>query len=246
MLLVDLAEPEDIFKYLSQSVAEVRRSALNGEGKNFADYLWTNKDGQFEQVERKHWVEIMPSIDKVEKQLDEQRTQAAVHYLLVEDLLIPTESGIVSYTNIQERARKSGGRYLSSKRAWANRNQPQAYHRLMSWLYKVSKSGLEIWTSPNRFATATIISILYHRSQKAAEENWAFQNYYHIKAPRSERDPHVISLMGISGARLGPARARALVDAFGTLVGVMSASETNLVQVVGVAAARTFMRAVGR
>ncbi|KKL77961.1 hypothetical protein LCGC14_2029650 [marine sediment metagenome] len=246
MLLVDTHEPDEIFNYLSQTIPEVKRSSLNGEGKNFADYLWTNRDREFEQVERKHWTEIIPDIDKVEKQLDTQRTNAKVHYLLVEDLLVPTGQGVTSYTNIQERTRKSGGIYLSSKRAWSLRKQPQAYYRLVSWLYQLSKSGLEIWQSPNRVATATIITTLYHRSQKAEEENWAFQNYYRIKAPKSERDPHVISLIGLSGARLGPARARALIDSFGTLVGAVNASESNLIQVLGVAAAKTFMGAIGR
>lgn len=246
MLLVDTHEPEDIYLLLKQTIPEVKRSSLNGEGKYFADYLWTNRDNKFEQVERKHWTEIIPDIDKVEKQLDTQRSNAAVHYLLIEDLMVPTTDGVVSYTSIQERQRKSGGRYLGSKKGWRTRNQPQAYYRITSWLYKLSKSGLEIWQSPNKVATATIITTLYHRSLKSEEENWAFQDYYRTKAPRRERDPHVVSLMGIANARLGPARAKALVDAFGTLQGCVLASEVNLVQVIGVASAKTFIQAVGR
>ena len=117
----------------------------------------------------------------------------------------------------------------------------------MSWLFKLSKSGLEIWNSPNKLATATIISTLYHRSLKSEEENWAFQDYYRIKAPKSERNPYVISLMGLhKDARIGPAKANALIDAFGTLVGAINADESNLVQVIGPAATKTFMKAIGR
>ncbi len=246
MLLVDVHEPLDIFGYLKQTVPQVERASLNGEGKYFADYVWTNRDNEFEQVERKHWTEIIPDIDKVEKQLDTQRSEAKVHYLLVEDLLMPTSTGATSYTNLEERTRRGGGTYLGSKSGWKVKNQPQVYHRVMSWLYKLSKSGVEVWHSPNKIATATIVSILYHRSQRAEEENWAFQDYYRVKPPKVKLNPHVISLMGIHKARIGPAKGRLLVDAFGSLAGAVGASETNLVQVIGGASARTFMRAVGR
>ena len=246
MLLVDVHEPDLIFNLLKQTVPEVKRSALNGEGKFFADYLWTNRDGQFEQVERKHWTEIIPNIDKVEKQLDSQRSNAAVHYLLIEDLLVPTDEGVTSFTDIAQRTRKSGGTYLGSKRGWTVRRQPQAYHRIMSWLYKISKSGLEVWQSSNRIATATIISMMYRRSLLPVEDNYAFQDYYRIKAPKSDLNPHVISLMGIHEARLGPARAALLVDAFGTLQGAVSADEIFIMEILGSAAGKTFLRAVGR
>lgn len=247
LLLVDTFEPDIIFNFLKQTVPEVKRSSLNGEGKHFADYLWTNKDGEFEQVERKHWTEIIPDLDKVERQLDAQRSNSACHYLLVEDLLVPTPDGAVSYTNIEERVRKSGGRYLGSKRGWTVRKQPQIYHRLMSWLFMLSKSGIEVWQSANRFSTATIISTMYHRSLRPDEDNLAFQKYYRTKAPRSERNPHVISLMGLhKNAGIGVVRARALIDAFGTLQGAINADESNLRQVLGVVVARNFMQAVGR
>ncbi len=246
MLLVDLHEPDDIFLLLKQTIPQVEKSDLNGEGKYLADYLWTNRDSEFEQLERKHWTEIIPNIDKTEHQLDTQRFKAKLHYLLVEDLFLPTSTGGTSYTNLSERTRKGGGTYLGSKRGWKVRRQPQIYHRVMSWLYKLTKSGIEVWQSPNKVATATIISVLYYRSQRSEEENWAFQDYYQNKAPKAIRDPHVASLMGITNARIGPAKGKALVDAFGTLQGAVSASELNLVQVIGSASTKTFLKAVGR
>lgn len=244
--MVDVHEPDEIFRLLKQSVPHVERASLNGEGKNMPDYAWLNWENKFEGVERKHWTEILPSIDKVEQQLDSQRFTVEAHSLLIEDLLIPQDSGgVVTYTSLQDASRKnSRGSYLKSKRGWGNR-QPHYLHRIYSWLYKLQRSGVEVWHSANMVVTATIISMMYNRSQMAPEQHYAFQEYYRVKAPRQYRNPAMLAVMGLAKG-IGPAMAKKLLDEYGTIYSIATASKRDLTTTVGSRGAGIILDALGR
>jgi hypothetical protein len=200
------------------------------------------------QVERKHWTEIMPNIDKVERQLDNERTLADETYLLVEDVPIPTVHGMATYEARWEPSPSKGSPRAMFRKMWETgskgRPQPQLYTRIMSWFWKLDKMGITVVQTPNLIGSAQTLATMWKNSQ--VEEFATFKRYIKAQVKAESRDPQVLTLMGVAGGQVGEKLATLMIDAYGTAYQAMSAAYDDLAVVIGPGRAATFLNALGR
>lgn len=240
MILVDIHEPENLYNLLGQST-DVKRMNLNDQG--WADYMWANVEGRWVSVERKQWGEVVGRVDKVEEQLRREMRQAEELLLVIEGAVEPTPTGVHIYT------RMGGGRFgFRRQRQYGSPKKPQpyTYSMIMSWLWQLEKEGLQIWMTPNYTATAMALVSFYKQGLK--KEHTTLKRYIRELTRPPKQNPHVTSLMGIRGARLGEVRARALVKRFNTTYDVVTADPLELMMVEGVGATvvAQLFQAIGR
>ena len=205
-LIVDSFEPtKDIIPLLQQSIP-VTIYDLNLDG--YADYFWTANDLHTIQAERKQNGELLADMDHVEVQLRKQYDKAEENLLIIEGFIIQSPQGCLTLK------RSRDGRFFYTDREYRSR-----YGELLSWLYQLDKSGITVYFTPDLQGTASLLVALYNNSQK--EEHTTLNRYLKPKIYLAEHNPQVINLMYLQGANLGEERAKALIERFGTLWGVL-------------------------
>lgn len=225
-LYVDQFEPEDIKQLLAQSVPS-QVSPLRESG--WADYMWTGVDDKVYQVERKQWGEVLAGLDDVEEQLRREVVSADQTMLLVEGVSEPTQVGVDVFRRSASKPYWSLGHSYGGK----TRPQPGMMSRLYSWFWQLGQVGVPVYFTSTSTATAVALVQFYHNCQKT--EPTQVLSRHIVCRPRVKKwNPHVLTLMGISGVQLGEVRAKALVDRFGSALDVLLASETELCQVDGI------------
>jgi len=232
-MVVDEFEPlEDILPLLQQSIPATV-GQLNRFG--FADYFWQAYDMHTIQVERKQNGEVLSDLDAVEEQLVREYNSAAENIIIVEGYIVPTASGCGTLKQVKGKSI----RYIS-------REYRVSYSMFMSWLWQLDKCGITHFFTADLSGTAMLLSTMYKNSQKA--EHSTMRRYIKPRIHIEERNPQVLSLMGVVGAELGEVRARALVKKFGNLHRVVNATEEEICQVdgMGKVLARKLLRSVGR
>ncbi len=239
MILVDVFEPDDIFYLLKQSV-EVQRQNLVQAG--FADYLFFACDGHRIQVERKQWGEVLSDPDHVEEQLRRELPAAEETVLLVEGVAEATAWGMDTY------CRSADKPYFRHQHSYGTRRRPQPglYHRIQSWFWQLDKAGVGVYRTVHSRDTAAAIASWYRSSQK--EEHLTLKRYIRPRMQTKAFDPRVLTLMGMSGIEIGEVRAKALVEAFGSVWAVVNAGYSDLIQVEGIgpSIAKRLIEVVGR
>lgn len=246
-LYVDVHEPKEIDRLIKQTRIGVSRTALNGPPVHYADYMWTGLNGTKFQVERKHWTELFQSLDAVEEQIDRQRFVCESTTLLVEDIAIPTDKGVASYSAKWDPNPKRGPARAVFRKTWSATRQPALWDRLNSWFWKLDKSGVGVVFSPNLGATAVLLARMYQNTNKPFDP--AFTRVYRpqvAKDIRGKNSGYIRTLMGVTGARIGEATARQLIDAFNTPHGVFNASQLDLQTFLGPTNSANLMKALGR
>jgi hypothetical protein len=209
--------------------------------------MWKGLNGNSFQVERKHWTELFQDLDAVEEQIDRQRFVCDSTTLLVEDVGVPTDRGVASYSVEWQAKPTKGPPRAYFRKTWNSAQQPQLWDRLNSWFWRLDKSGVGVIFAPNIGATAILIARLYQNTNKELDP--AFTRVYRPQVPKNIRGkdaPYIRTLMGISGARIGEKTARQLIDAFETPHGVFIASQLDLQSFMGPTNASNLMKALGR
>ena len=253
MLYVDVYEPGDMVKLLNQVSGITTQVVPLNHGQHRADYVWHDPNGNIFQIERKHWAEIIGKIDEVEDQLDRTRSQAHRTYLLIEDLLIPSQNGALGYS-VEWSARPQRGQprhWFKTSRRYGEpsgkvpkiRPQPQLYRRVVSWLDSLDKAGVTTLWAPTMGASAVWISQLYKNSFR--EEFYAFQRYLKPQIKRREKDDQVKMLMRMFYG-VGQVTAQQLVEAYETVWNVLRADVTDLAEVIGLSLAKDICLQMGR
>lgn len=218
MLRIDIHEPSEAIKLISQSVpASV--SSLNTDG--YADYIWEGADGKLVQVERKQWGEVLAGIDKIEDQL---RRHIKGHpdarlILLVEGTCIGDSMGTVVLKPTNRDSIWVKGYHYATR-------ESQVY----AWLYGISRY-VELYQTSGFPATAAALVAFYKYDQK--EEHNTFRR--HFKQVTFNPNPQVVQLMGLMPG-IGEKRAMALIAEFSTVYNIVTASPKDLARVDGIGA----------
>lgn len=231
---IDIHEPSEALPTLSPVLPCVVQD-LNNQG--YDDYLWHGIEGK-QQAERKTWSEILGGMDSVEDQL---RREMQVHpevrlMLIVEGVAVPTMGGSVIF---KETTKGKRHLFYAGKSYFAAPMQA-AY----AWLYQVTKY-MEVYYTPTYQATLKMLAAFYKADQK--DGHTTFQRY--LKDATFHPNPMVQRLMGMGGhLGIGAVRAEALINRFGTVYNVATATPEMLASVEGIgkAVAVKFLRGVGR
>lgn len=233
-MLVDSFEPTgDIVPMLQQSIpVQVVDQNLQG----FADYLWTASDLHLIQAERKQNGELLSSLAKVEDQLRRQYDKADENLLIIEGFIIPSSKGCYTLK------RSKDNRYFFIDREYEH----TTYGAFLSWCYQLDKVGITVYTTPDLRGTAILLTSLYQNAQKS--EHTTLNRYLKKKIFIKEQNPQVLNLMGLKGVNIGEVKAKALVEVFGSLWGVLMSSPEELITVQGIGKklAVEILRAGGR
>ena len=249
-ILVDVYEPVEIENILKQVVPTIRMS-LNHSDEGFADYLWFAVDGHRIQVERKQCGELLSSLDDAEEQLGREVNNGVEEtILLIEGVCSPVPGfSRATQTYIRPKSSKSGRDLLIAGKTF-NVN----YVGYQAWKSQLDKAGITIVETFNWEATALTLVGLYNNSQKL--EHTTLRRYIKEHITVHPFNEHVISLMGIRGANLGEARAKALIERYGTVWYTLSQSAEDLAETLvgeedkqkrlGLVIARKLMKAIGR
>ena len=223
---IDVAEPQKMIDLLKQS-AEVEVLSLNIDG--YADYLFTDANGEAVQIEREGVGAILGNMIAIEDEI-RRHMQAGRMILIMEGIVIPNPDG----TAICELMGKTVRTQFFSK---------TRYETLAAWLWQIQEAGIEYIHTLSLQETAIAISSIYHNSQKP--EHKTFKR--HLK-PITAWHPnkYISSLMGLTEAEIGEKRATQLVERFRTFFDVVAAPPPELEEVIGKAATKKLIKAIGR
>lgn len=238
-LFVDVFEPENIRMYLQQGMPPglVIQTHINASG--YADYMWLDVLGKRRCWERKQVSELLSDIDGVEEQLRHELVTCDELTLVVENPYMATPDGIQTFVL----RRKAGGSGLFMP-GRAFEKQPALGARYETWKCGVRAAGINVVETGSAEGTAWAILAAYRYSQVA--EHTTMKRYVQGHEPPWSENPHIDNLCRLKGIRVGEKTAKALVEAFGTLWGVISAPKSGLVSVMGKKDAETLLRMVGR
>lgn len=247
-ICVDVYEPVEIESILKQVVPTIRMS-LNHSEDGFADYLWYACDNHRIQVERKQVGEILAGLDEVEEQLGREINNGVEEtILLIEGVGAPV-AGNSRATHTYIRPKSSNRDLLVGGKTY-NVN----YIGLQAWKSQLDKAGITIVETFDWEATALTLIALYNNSQKT--EHTTLRRYIKEHITVHPYNEHVLTLMGIRGVNLGEARAKALIERYGTVWYTLSQSAEDLAETLvgeegkqkrlGLVTAKKIFHAIGR
>lgn len=231
-LEADVHEPKDFLKLAAPS-CPVGVEVLNERG--WADYRWKTVSGDYVQVERKTWPEILASVDAVEDQLRRHRkNQPGARLLFVLEGMVSTDSsGTYSLRSLKDGTLWTRG-YKSGTRL----------SRVYSWLYAASEY-VEVFQTFNYEMTVQFLVQAYKHDQKEEADKKTFNRYF--KKIVFHPNPMVMQLMGLIPG-LGEVKAEALIARFTTVWAVLNADPADLMDVPGIGPrlAHDMLRRIGR
>ena len=243
-IMLDRMEPVEVENLIAQSIP-VNRMGLNGQG--FADYLWFCCDGHRIQVERKQTDELLASMDSVEEQLQrELRNGVEETTLLIEGICEPIY-GLKLATQTWHRARDRNILVPS-------RTYNCSYTGYKAWQNQLDKAGVTIVETFDYTATAMTLVALYQNSQK--EEHKTLRRYIKDRIFIESQNPHILNLMSIKGGGIGEAKAKAIIQRYGTFWYAINQSVEDLAETLvgeegkekrlGIKAVERLFKAIGR
>lgn len=223
----------------------VMRWPLNQEG--FADYMWFAIDGHRIQVERKQIDEILSGMDSVEEQLRRELDSGVEETLLLIERFCEPIPGL--RMAVQSWKKTKDGKIMTPSHKYNT-----SYAGLQAWKSQLDKAGITIVETFDDVATAYTLVALYSSSQKL--EHTTLRRYIKEHIVVVPYNQHVLNLMSVKGANLGEARAKALIERYGTFWYTINQSVEDLGETLvgeegkekrlGVVTARRLLRAIGR
>ncbi len=246
-VMVDIFEPKEIQDIIQQVVPTIRMS-LNHSEEGFADYLWFAVDGHRIQVERKQAGEILSSLDDVEEQLGRELNNGVEETILLIEGVCGPVPGLSRTMQTWIKPRSKSGRELLISGKKFNVN----YVGYQAWKSQLDKAGITIVETFDWEATALTLVALYNNSQK--KEHTTLRRYIKEHITVQPFNEHVITLMGIRGVNLGEARAKALIERYGTVWYTLSQSAEDIAETLvgeskkrlGIVTANKLHKAIGR
>ncbi len=206
MIFLDIYEPTQIEELIAQ-VTPVMRMTLNHTPQGFADYLWFACDGHRIQVERKQIDEILSDMNGVEEQLGREVSNGVEETILLYEGTCEPIPGLRTATQSWKLGK-------NGKVMVPHHKYNTSYSGFQAWLSQLDKAGITVVHTCHYIATAHTLVALYNGSQDPNHRTLRRYIKEHITVqPFNE---HIISLMGIKGANLGEAKAKALIDRYGT------------------------------
>ncbi len=246
MIFLDTFEPKQIEELVAQ-VVPVTRMTLNHDPVGYADYLWFACDAHRIQVERKQIDEILSDMDGVEELLGRELSNGVEETILLYEGTCEPIPGLKMAT--QSWKLTKGGKVMVPSHKYN-----ESYKGLQAWLYQLDKAGITVMHTCHWMATATALVAMYDSSQDPKHTTLRRYIKEHIIVQPFNR--HVITLMGIKEANLGEARAKALIERYGTVWYTLNQSAEDLAETLvgeegkekklGLVTARRLLKAIGR
>ncbi len=242
MIFVDTFEPTNIEALLSQTV-ETSRMTLNHSPQGYADYLWFACDGHRIQVERKQIDEILSDLDGTEEQLGREVSNGVEETILIYEGTCEPIPGLKMAVQSYKLARAGKVMVPSHK-------YNISYTGLQAWFSQLDKAGITVIHTCHYIGTAMTLIALYNNAQK--KEHTTLRRYIKEHIVVQPFNGHVITLMGIKGANLGEARAKALIERYGTVWYTLNQSTSDIADTLvgekklGMAVASKLHKAIGR
>jgi len=267
MILVDIAEPEDIVRLLKQT-ADVEVMPLNQS--NRADYYFGGDENKSIQINRVQGGELLSNIDSMEDELRRYYESADDNNMVIEGLItdVPVTRKDKSMEAVSVRFgqrphqmfsyRIAANGYLFGEHAYE-----ESMDKFYAWLYRLKECGVYTFQTHNYVGTAKFIAAVYHNTQKPIDEHNTLNRYYipHIslggKDEKGKRvsiraqNPFIRGLMALSliyRIDVGEKKATALYKAgYKSLYDLAFASVAELTRVEGVgkATAEKLLSAIG-
>ncbi len=242
MIFVDIFEPTQIEALLKQTV-ETTRMTLNHSPEGYADYLFFACDGHRIQVERKQIDEILSDLDGTEEQLGREVSNGVEETILIYEGTCEPIPGLKMA--VQSFKLAKGGKVMVPSHKYNI-----SYTGLQAWFSQLDKAGITVVHTCHYIGTAMTLVALYNNAQK--EEHTTLRRYIKEHIVVKPFNEHVITLMGIKGASLGEARAKALIERYGTVWYTLSQSVEEIAETIvgekklGMAVAKKLHKAIGR
>jgi len=254
MILVDVAEPDDIVRLLKQA-ADVSVIPLNQSSR--ADYYFGGDGEQTIQFNRVQAGELLGNIDSMEDELRRYYNSADVNNMIIEGVITdaPLTRKDKSLESVSVRM-KSRPSTLFSYRVAANGylHSEHAYNEsaelYYAWLYRLKEAGVATFMTHNYIGTAKLIASVYHNTQRDPDSHNTLNRYYIPRISIGEKDelgkrisireqnPFIRGLMALSiiyRIDVGEVRATALAHAgYKTLYDLSFASVAELTRVEGI------------
>lgn len=229
-LFVDIHEPEEVIESLRKSV-QVTVINLNGQG--FADYYWADITGKRRQIERKQIGEALSDLDGLEEQLKGQLQTCDELALYVQGVWTPFGDGIQVWTRTRD------GRFFRPDHI-----RERVLLRWSGFKASLRLYGVDVIEIPDQDCLVVEIIADFKASQK--QEHTLFKRYLRPHVPPVDLDPSVNNLNRLDGTGIGPVLSKKLIDTFGGLYGVFTASFDDLADTIGSARASKFWKVIGR
>lgn len=192
--------------------------------KELPDVYYLGHSGKTFGVEIKQPGELLGSLSDVEEQLAREYGQVDSLSLCVAGVVLPSERGC---STLRWSADGRSG-WLSG--TGGGRPFSTSYDAYRSWLRSVAEWGITVYEMPNKLALARHLVACYNHDQKAPEEHKTFRRPLRTRKPMGSWNPYVLTLMGLidldtGRTFLGPERAQAALDVYGTPANVMLAAQ---------------------
>ena len=234
LLYIDHFEPDQVSALLARSgKVPAIQVPLNTWGK--ADYYLVDSAGNERMGERKQLSEALSDLDAVEEQLNKHLGECQELILLVEGVGIPTPHGVQTYTY-------ADGQWSPG---YAHTRQPQLWARWAGFKHSLRHSaGIIVEEVSHWYCTVQFLHTWFIKSMDPTSTT--LRRYVIPHIPPMHKDPQVDNLCRLKGVGIGERTAIQLIGEFVTVYGVMTASYTDLVGVMGGAWTRNFFEAIGR
>ena len=232
ILYIDTFEPDNIANGLDP-VVPCTRGPINTWDK--ADYYWVDLKDNERMMERKQISEALSDLDAVEEQLMRHLHECDELTLLVEGVAKPVSWGVQTY------------HYASQgwRLGYAHRNQPTLWSRWNSFKYSLwHNAGVHVEEVSHWTSSVQSIATAFKKSMNPSSTT--LNRYVVPHMPPFNVNPHVDNLCRLKGMKIGEKAALALIAELDTFYGVMTASYTDLVGIMGGAWTRNFFQATGR
>jgi hypothetical protein len=243
MILVDISEPDDVVKLLSQTVP-VSKQNLNQL--DMSDYFFWSSTGERHQFSRKQAGELLGSLDTAEKQIQEYYNNAEHNYQIVEGIISPCplkgKSRIQGHdirglskrgTAMMYSTKVEPSGYMHDSVAWQGVT-PSMY---WSWLNRLSMAGVQTYFPITWSETAKLLAAIWKNEQKSEDEHYTLQRIIVPKIHIKEKDSFVKSLVYLSNIYrwgIGETKALEISKKFHSLLDIVMADREELCQCKGV------------
>lgn len=266
MILVDVAEPEEIVHLLEQSV-DVSVLPLNQSSR--ADYYFGGESGTV-QFNRVQGGELLSNIDSMEDELRRYYNSADDNNMIIEGLITdtPITKRDKSMESVSVRMKGRPSTLFSYRIApngflFSEHAYDIGADKFFAWLYRLKESGVYTFQTWNYVGTAKLLSAVYHNCQKPVDEHGTLNRYYIPRITLGEKDeegkritireqnPFIRGLMALSiiyRIDIGEKKATALYKAgYKSLYDLAFASTAELMRVesIGKATAEKLLSAIG-
>jgi ERCC4-type nuclease len=204
-VLVDVYEPDYLANLLS-AFMQVQRVNLVTRG--LCDIFWFAIDGHSITIERKSWLDLLNSLDRLQKQLRTATNHADEVGLIVEGVAVPLDGGEIA---LYEQGKND--KYLRQMKISGTK-----YNNIMAYLWELDKNGISVYHTSTIKGTAWALKAFVDNSQKT--EHTLLKHYVRTRQIKWQSNPMVETIMAIKdedGYIIGEKKAIEMAEQIGTL-----------------------------